>query len=74
MFSPPVWKLSTYKSLIEGQLPHQNISELKESIMKMPLALCNEISWSFMGISFALYNSFIQLVLLIINSKYKDGV
>ena len=32
MFSPPVWKLSEYKRLIEGQLPHQNISELKERL------------------------------------------
>jgi len=47
-----------------------NVSELKKSIINKPLVMCNDINWSFLGISFAIYNSLLQFGLLIINSIF----
>tara|TARA_Y100000590_G_scaffold364839_1_gene423405 strand:+ start:158 stop:490 length:333 start_codon:yes stop_codon:yes gene_type:complete len=62
MFSPPVWKLSTYKSLIEGQLPHQNISELKERLNyceKRKLMTQRDIYLSLLFISLFILSNFV---------------
>ena len=47
----------------------KNIEDLREYILNRPLSNCNEINWQFLGISFAVYNSILQFILLVINSK-----
>lgn len=47
-----------------------NINDLKDQIIDSPLVMCNEINWSFLGISMVFYNSLLQFSLLIFNSIY----
>lgn len=47
-----------------------NIENLKIYILKRPIVACDEINWTFLGISFAVYNSITQAILLIINSRF----
>mgnify|MGYP001381705640 CR=1 FL=1 len=46
----------------------QNADELKTLILKSPIIACNEVNWTFLGISMVLYNFLLQLVLLTINT------
>ena len=46
-----------------------NKEELKNFIFNKPIMSCNEVNWSFLGISVAIYNSLLQIVILTINSK-----
>ena len=54
--------------LLESENPSNNINVLKEYILNNPIATCDQTNWSFLGISFAIYNAILQVVLLIINS------
>ena len=47
-----------------------NVGDLKEYILHKPIVSCNEINWAFIGISFAIYNSLLQFLLLITNSIF----
>ena len=47
-----------------------NIQDLKEYILNRPVIACDEINWTFLGVSFAIYNSILQMILLINNSRY----
>ena len=47
-----------------------NVSELKEQIMSKPVISCEEVIWSFFGISAATINTFIVLAIFIINAIY----
>ena len=47
-----------------------NVSELKEQIMSKPVISCEEVIWSFFGISAATINAFIVLAIFIINAIY----
>ena len=46
----------------------KNLEELKNIIKDNPIAQCNEINWSFLGISMVFYNIILQFVLIIINT------
>tara|TARA_Y100001970_G_C14140005_1_gene806528 strand:- start:367 stop:864 length:498 start_codon:yes stop_codon:yes gene_type:complete len=47
-----------------------NVSELKDQIMSKPVISCEEVIWSFFGISAATINTFIVLAIFIINAIY----
>tara|TARA_B100000131_G_C17906647_1_gene528668 strand:- start:31 stop:528 length:498 start_codon:yes stop_codon:yes gene_type:complete len=47
-----------------------NVSELKDQIMSKPVISCEEVIWSFFGISAATINAFIVLAIFIINAIY----
>ncbi len=47
-----------------------NISKLKDQIMSKPVISCEEVTWSFFGISAATINTFIILLFFIINLLY----
>ena len=50
--------------------PSNNVLELKEQIMSKPIINCEEVIWSFFGISAATINAFITLAIFIINVIY----
>ena len=47
-----------------------NVSELKDQIMSKTVISCEEVIWSFFGISAATINTFIVLAIFIINAIY----
>ena len=72
-----IWHVAIENNIISGlegcSFIIENINDfadLKDYISKGPIVFCNEVNWSFLGISFALYNSVLQIVLLSINTVY----
>ena len=70
-----LWHVGIEKNFIEGPSGCTNslknignVGDLKEYILNKPIVSCNEINWTFLGVSFAIYNSLLQLLILIINS------
>ena len=47
-----------------------SVSDLKEQIMNKPIINCEDVIWSFYGISAATINSFLLILIIIINSVY----
>ncbi len=48
----------------------QSLSRLKEQILNQNIVTCDEITWSFMGFSAATLNSFLLILLLLINTTF----
>ena len=48
----------------------ENQKDLKTFILENPIVACNEINWTFYGVSMVLINFVFQLAILIINSIY----
>lgn len=72
-----LWHVAIENNLISGPpgcaISLENFDSnlsLKEYIINRPIVSCNEVNWTFLGISFAIYNSLLQIALLIINSIF----
>jgi len=63
IFDGPVGCSSTFKDI-------NNIVELKKHIISTTVIACDEINWTFLGVSFAIYNALLQLILLVTNSMF----
>jgi len=70
-----IWHVGIENHLLTGPMGCSNIinnvdniEELKTILTNKPIVFCDEVNWSFLGISFAIYNSLLLLVLLTINS------
>ena len=75
-----IWHLGVENNLIQGSSGctltdfsfnddnEKNLKELKNIIKQNPISQCNEINWSFLGISMVFYNIILQFVLIIINT------
>tara|TARA_Y100000590_G_scaffold470216_1_gene662823 strand:- start:2805 stop:3293 length:489 start_codon:yes stop_codon:yes gene_type:complete len=48
----------------------ESIESLKDQIINQDIINCTDITWSFVGISFATYNTILLIFLLIINIKF----
>ena len=48
----------------------KNVSKLKDQIMSKPIVNCEEVVWSFFGISAASINSIILLLIFVLNAIY----
>ena len=48
----------------------KNVSELKDQIISKPIVNCEEVLWSFFGISAASINSIILLLIFVFNAIY----
>ena len=48
----------------------ESVNELRTIITNRPIVFCDEVNWSFLGISFAIYNSLLLFALLIFNSIF----
>ena len=47
-----------------------SVSDLKQQIMNKPIINCEDVIWSFYGISAATINTFLLILIIIINSIY----
>ena len=72
-----IWHVGIENDLISGHLgcsssikDINNIVDLKKHITNTPIIACDQINWAFLGISFAIYNTSLQLILLITNSIF----
>ena len=72
-----VWHFGIENSLFKGPsgcsssiANMSGISELRQQILNAPITSCNEVNWSFLGISITVYNAILQFVLLSINTIY----
>ena len=60
------WDMSSYSQIADIN----NIVELKKHIISTTVIACDEINWTFLGVSFAIYNALLQLILLVTNSMF----
>ena len=72
-----LWHLGIENHIISGpqgcSATIENINskeDLENFILNRPIVSCDEINWRFLGISIVIYNSLLQIVLLILNSIY----
>ena len=72
-----LWHVGIEQKILPGLSGCSNIIEktsslknLKEQIINQNIINCNEITWSFMGISMATYNSLLLMMLLLLNIKF----
>ena len=72
-----LWHVGIEQKILPGLSGCSNIIEktsslknLKEQIINQNIINCNEITWSFMGVSAATLNSLLLIVLLVINSNF----
>ena len=72
-----IWHVGIENHLLTGPMGCSNIinnvnniEELKTILTNKPIVFCDEVNWSFLGISFAIYNSLLQFLLLITNSMF----
>ena len=72
-----LWHLGIENNIISGpqgcSATIENINskeDLENFILNRPIVSCDEINWRFLGISIVIYNSLLQIVLLILNSIY----
>ena len=72
-----LWHLGIENHIISGpqgcSAAIENINskeDLENFILNRPIASCNEINWKLLGISIVMYNSLLQIVLLIFNTIY----
>ena len=59
--------LSGCSSIINNS---QSLTDLKEQILNQNIITCDEITWSFMGLSAATLNSLLLIFLLLINTIF----
>ncbi len=72
-----IWHVGIEKKILQGPKEcfggletSENISNLKDQIMSKTVINCEEIVWSFFGASAATINTFIILLIFIINAIY----
>ena len=72
-----IWHVGIENDLINGPVACSstikdinNIVDLKKHIINTPVITCDHINWAFLGISFAIYNTLLQLALLTANSIF----
>tara|TARA_Y100001970_G_scaffold159516_1_gene195158 strand:+ start:830 stop:1333 length:504 start_codon:yes stop_codon:yes gene_type:complete len=72
-----IWHVGIEKNIINGPAEcsgglesFNNISNLKEQIVSKPVVNCEDVIWSFFGVSAATINTFILILILIINTIY----
>ena len=72
-----LWHVGIEQKILPGLSGCSNIIEktsslknLKEQIINQSIINCNEITWSFIGISMATYNSLLLILLLLLNIKF----
>ena len=72
-----IWHVGIENNLINGPVgcsssikDINNIIDLKKHIINTPIIACDQINWAFLGISFAIYNTLLQLALLAANSIF----
>ena len=69
-----IWHVGIEKNILPGLSgcsniieKSQSVSNLKEQILKQNIISCDEVIWSFVGLSAATLNSMLLIVLLLIN-------
>ena len=72
-----LWHVGIEQKILPGLSGCSNIIEktsslknLKEQIINQNIINCDEITWSFIGISMATYNSLLLILLLLLNIKF----
>ena len=72
-----IWHVGIENKILSGPLEcssglqlSKNVSKLKDQIMSKPIVNCEEIVWSFFGISAASINSIILLLIFVFNAIY----
>ena len=72
-----IWHVGIENNLINGPVgcsssikDINNIIDLKKHIINTHIIACDQINWAFLGISFAIYNTLLQLALLAANSIF----
>ena len=69
-----IWHVGIEQKILPG-LPgctftinaSQSLKDLKEQILKQNIATCDEVTWSFIGLSAATINSLLLILLLLVN-------
>ena len=72
-----IWHVGIENDLINGPRgcssaikDINNIIDLKKHILNTPIIACDQINWTFLSISFAIYNTLLQLLLITTNSIF----
>ena len=72
-----VWHVGIEKKIFKGPEScsgiisvTNSIKDLKEQIANQPIVSCSEVSWAMFGISAAIINSILLLLILIFNSIF----
>ena len=72
-----IWHVGIENDLINGPRgcssaikDISNIIDLKKHILNTPIITCDQINWTFLGISFSIYNTLLQLLLITTNSIF----
>ena len=72
-----IWHVGVENNLLSGPAGcstgldlSENIGSLKEQILSKQVISCNEVIWSFFGISAASINTIVLLFIFIINAIY----